>query len=66
MISQSEKRFLKYKDGPERYGICESTFIKYAKEAGAVIKLGKTVLVDSYIFESYLEKFRIPKEKKSQ
>ena len=35
----------KYKDGPQVYGICESTFRKRAREAGATIKLGKTVLI---------------------
>lgn len=51
---------LKYKDGPKVYGICESTFKKRAREAGAVIKLGKSVLIDKEIFEEYLHSFRVP------
>ena len=39
----------KYKDGPQVYGICESTFRKRAREAGATI-----------IFEEYLFSFTVP------
>lgn len=53
------RRYLKYEEGVKRYGICRSSFIKHANEAKAVIKIGKTVLVDTKIFEQYLEKNRI-------
>ena len=48
------------KDGPQVYGICESTFRKRAREAGATIKLGKTVLIRKDIFEEYLFSFTVP------
>lgn len=51
---------LKYKDGPSVYGICESTFKKRAREAGAVIKLGKSVLIKKDVFEEYLLSFMLP------
>lgn len=44
------------------YGLCQSTFEKRAKEAGATYKVGKAVIVDCEIFEKYLESFRIPAE----
>ncbi len=56
----NERVCLKYKDGPKVYGICESTFKKRAREAGAIIKIGKSVLIDKDIFEEYLFSFRIP------
>lgn len=51
---------LKYKDGPQMYGICESTFKKRAREAGAIIKMGKSVLIRKDIFEEYLFSFSVP------
>ena len=38
----------------------ESTFRKRAREAGATIKLGKTVLIRKDIFEEYLFSFTVP------
>lgn len=54
-----KKRFIRYKDGPEMYGICQSKFEKMAKEAGATYKVDKAVLVNCEIFEKYLETFRV-------
>lgn len=51
--------FVRYKEGAEMYGLCRKTFEIRAKEAGAVYKVGKAVLVNCAIFEEYLEKFRI-------
>lgn len=55
-----ERVCIRYKDGKQRYGICQSTFEKRAKEAGAIIKMGKVVLVDVAVFEKYLFSFRLP------
>lgn len=41
------------------YSICQSKFEQMAKDAGAVYKLDKVVLVNTEIFEEYLETFRI-------
>ena len=59
---REKKRFVRYKEGAKLYGLCQSTFEKRAKEAGATYKIGKAVLVDCEIFEKYLENFRIPAE----
>lgn len=45
------------------YGLCQSTYEKQVKEAGATYKVGKAVIVDCGIFEKYLENFRIPADK---
>lgn len=67
---QKEKRkFIRYKEGKEVYGLCQSTFERKAKEAGAVYKIGKAVLVNCEIFEKYLEQFKtepIKNEKNDQ
>ena len=59
---REKKRFVRYKEGAKLYGLCQSTFEKRAKEAGATYKVGKAVIVDCEIFEKYLESFRIPAE----
>lgn len=59
---ENKKRFVRYKEGAKIYGLCQSTFEKRAKEAGATYKVGKAVLVNCEIFEKYLQEFRIPAE----
>ena len=55
----NKKRFVRYKEGEEMYSMCQSKFEKMAKEAQAVYKLDKLVLVNCDIFEAYLETFRV-------
>ena len=55
----SGKRFVRYKEGAEIYGISQSLFERLAKQAGAIYKIGRAVLVNCEIFETYLETFRI-------
>lgn len=55
----NRKRFVRYKEGAEMYSMCQSKFEKMAKEAQAVYKLDKLVLVNCDIFEAYLETFRV-------
>ena len=55
----NKKRFVRYKEGAELYSMCQSKFEDMAKDAGAVYKLNKLVLVNCDIFEEYLETFRI-------
>ena len=40
------KRFVRYKEGAELYSMCQSKFEDMAKDAGAVYKLNKLVLVN--------------------
>lgn len=53
------KKFVRYKAGADMYSMCQTKFEKMAKEAGAVYKVNKIVLVNTEIFEAYLETFRL-------
>lgn len=55
----NSKRFVRYKEGAELYSMCQTKFEEIAKEAGAVYKLNKLVLVNCDILDDYLETFRI-------
>lgn len=55
----NRKRFVRYKEGAEMYSMCQSKFEKMAKEAKAIYKLDKLVLVNCDIFEAYLEGFHL-------
>lgn len=57
-LKLSEKKFLRYREGAELYSISQSKFEKLAKEAEAIYKLDKVVLVNRELFEKYLETFR--------
>ena len=56
------KRFVTYKEAAELYSIGLTKVQEYAKIAGATYKMGNKVLVNTDIFEAYIEQFRIPGE----
>ena len=53
------KNFVRYKEGAELYSMCQTKFERLAKEAGAVYKVDRLVLVNLEVFEKYLETFRL-------
>ena len=55
----NRKKFVRYKEGTELYSMCQSKFERMAKEAKAIYKVDKVVLVNCDIFEEYLETFRL-------
>ena len=55
---QTAKKFVRYKEGAERYSLGLTKFQELAKEAKAVYKIDKVALVNCEIFEKYLETFR--------
>lgn len=59
VIVKEWKKFRRYKDGAEYYGFSKSIFERLAKDAGAIYKVNKVVLVNCEIFEKYLESFRL-------
>lgn len=59
VVVKEWKKFRRYKDGAEYYGFSKSVFERLAKEAGAIYKVKKVVLVNCEIFEKYLESFRL-------
>jgi len=59
MIVKEWKKFRRYADGAEYYGMSKNSFIKLAKDAKAIYKPSKSVLVNCEIIERYLEGFRL-------
>lgn len=55
----SERKFIRYSEGAILYGINERKFANMAKDAGAIYKVDRVVLVNREIFERYLESFHI-------
>jgi len=53
------KIYVRYDEGAELYSMCKHTFMKLAAEAGAVYKINRLSLVNTKIFEEYLETFRV-------
>ena len=53
------KVYVRYDEGAELYSMCKHTFMKLAAEAGAVYKINRLSLVNTKIFEEYLETFRV-------
>ena len=50
---------LDIREGAQLYSICQSKFEKMAKEAKAIYKVDKVVLVNCELFEKYLESFHL-------
>ena len=54
-----KKRLVRYKEGAEMYSMGMNKFQTLAKDAGAILKIDRMVLVDLEIFDQYLETFRV-------
>ena len=54
-----KKDFVRYDEGAERYSMSKYSFMKLAQEAHAVYKINRISLVNTKIFEQYLETFRL-------
>ena len=59
MKQEIEKKFVRYAEGAEMYAMSLRKFQDFAKEAGAIHKVGKMVLVSCEIIDKYLETFRV-------
>lgn len=55
---QYRKKFVRYKEGAERYSLGLTKFQELAKEAKATYKVDGIVLVNCDLFERFLESFR--------
>lgn len=53
------KKFVSTKEGAELYSMGYHSFRSLAEEAGAVYKIGGKVLINTELFEKYLETFRV-------
>ena len=54
-----KKRLVRYKEGAEMYSMGMNKFQALAKDAGAILKIDRMVLVDLDTFDEYLETFRV-------
>ena len=54
----NRKIYVRYAEGAERYSMCKNTFMRLAAEAGAVRKINRLSLVNTEVFEEYLETFQ--------
>ena len=54
------KKYVNAMEGQAMYSISKSRFMEMAKSAGAIYKVGKSALVNTEIFEEYLEQYREP------
>ena len=55
MVKSGKKRFVRYQEGAELYSMGLHTFEQLAKEAGAIYKIRRVVLVNLDIFDEYLD-----------
>lgn len=55
----NKKRLVRYKEGAEMYSMGMNKFQTLAKEAGAILKIDRMVLVDLDVFDRYLDSFRV-------
>lgn len=55
---KKERKYIRYKEGCERYSLGITKFMQLAREAKAVYKIDGIALVNTEIFERYLEGFR--------
>ena len=60
MFSDILRRKVNATEGAIIYGISKSRIMVLASEAGAVYKVGNSALINTDIFEMYLEKFKEP------
>lgn len=54
------KKYVNATEGAIIYSLGKTRFMTLAKEAGAVYKVGNSALVNTVIFEEYLEQFHEP------
>ena len=57
-VKNGRKKFVRYDEAVELYSMCDKSVRKYAKEAGATYKMGRLVLINTELFEEFLEIFR--------
>ena len=57
--NQLPKIFVRYEEGAELYSMSVHTFMRLSADAKAVYKVNRVSLVNTKIFEEYLESFRV-------
>ena len=57
--NEKEKKYVRYQEGADMYSMSVRKFQDLAKDAGAIYKVGKMVLVKVEIMDAYLETFKL-------
>ena len=58
LLTNGRKKFVKYDEGSSMFSMGIHSFMDLAKEAKAVYRIKRIVLVNTEIVEEYLENFR--------
>ena len=58
MLQYGRKKFVRYDEGAKIYSMGLHTFQDLAKEAGAIYRIKRVVLVNTDIIDEYLEAFK--------
>lgn len=58
MLQYGRKKFVRYDEGAKIYSMGLHTFQELAKDAGAIYRVKRVVLVNTDIFDEYLENFK--------
>lgn len=58
-IIKEWKKYRRYQDGADYYGISKSSFERLAKAAGAIYKINRVTLVNCEIIEQFIETCKI-------
>ncbi len=57
-IKLKQSRYMRYREAALYYCLGMSNIKRLAKESGATLHVGKCVLIDTEIFEKYIDSFR--------
>ena len=58
MLQYGRKKFVRYDEGAKLYSMGLHTFQNLAKDAGAIYRIKRVVLVNTDIIDEYLENFK--------
>ena len=58
LLTNGKKKFVKYEEGAAMFSMGIHAFMELAKEAKAVYRIRRSVLVNTDIIEEFLENFR--------
>ncbi len=58
LLTNGKKKFVKYEEGAAMFSMGINSFMELAKEAKAVYRIRRIVLVNTELIEAYLENFR--------
>ena len=58
LLANGKKKFVKYEEGAAMFSMGVHAFTELAKDAKAIYRIRRSVLINTDIIEEYLENFR--------